>query len=500
VYKLHTQTSIPPRLVLWIQSFLSSRQIRVVQSGRTSRWHSITAGVPQGSVLAPLLFLIFINDLVSHKHADTKLCLLADDVVLWSCIKGSVRYSDRYNSLQTSLSGCDEWAVKWKMKWSSDKSNIVCFCKAKKHPTVIPTFHLGSIELKQVEHYTYLGLILQSNGKWNLHFNSIKQKAAYSSYLITRVIQRHGPPTPATIRQLTIAIPRARLIWALPFWQPNKSQYEAMDRILTLPLRSVLHLPRCTSRSALFVEYGLANMQLTREYQLLSYATRLLSYNTNSDIFNPAHSLLEASYSRTGRSKQLHSIPFWQQLTQLQSNWHVDLRTTNGLQLKQQMIQRQLQLYQQTTPSTSSPGLRPYKCERGVSLYLYLDPKPVAAMRAKLRFDLASLAGSVIGHRMNTASQACILCDDPASDHREHLLLYCPAFDSKRTELILNLMSDGEDHYINSDSALLQFLLGNIQSNNRQSQQSRHTLQQSARFIQSVYTSRFRSRFINRSQ
>jgi hypothetical protein len=121
-------------------------------------------------------------------------------------------------------------------------------------------------------------------------------------------------------------------------------------------------------------------------------------------------------------------------------------------------------------------------------------------MRAKLRFDLASLAGSVMGHRMDTTSQACILCDDPASDHREHRLLYCPALDRKRTELILNLMSDGEYHHTNSDSALLHFLLGNIQSNNRQSQHNRYTLQQSARFIQFVYTSRFRSRFTNRSQ
>src|ERR1700719_1954168 len=95
------------------------------------------------------------------------------------------------------------------------------------------------------------------------------------------------------------------------------------------------------------------------------------------------------------------------------------------------MTQRQLQLYQQTVPSTSSSGLRPYKQEPGVSLYLHLDLKPIAAMRAKLRFDLASLAASVMGHRMNTASQACILCDDPASDHREHLLLYCPALDKK---------------------------------------------------------------------
>ena len=101
-----------------------------------------------------------------------------------------------------------------------------------------------------------------------------------------------------------------------------------------------------------------------------------------------------------------------------------------------------------------------------------------------------------MGHLMNTASQACILCGNPASDHREHLLLYCPAFDRRRTVLILNLMSDGEYHYINSDSTLLHFLLGNIQSNNRQSQQNRYTLQQSGRFIQLVFASRFRSNLV----
>src|SRR4029077_11266190 len=172
-------------------------------------------------VLAPLLFLIFINDLEQEKDCDTHMCLLADDVVLWPEIRG--RYSNRNQSLQLSLSGCHKWAVKWKMKWSADKSNTVCFTKARKRKVPIPTFHLGPFELTQARQYTYLGLTLQSNGKWDQHLNSIKKKAAYSSYLITRVLQKHGPPTPATIRQLTIAIPRARLIWALPFWQPRKT-------------------------------------------------------------------------------------------------------------------------------------------------------------------------------------------------------------------------------------------------------------------------------------
>ena len=75
-----------------------------------------------------------------------------------------------------------------------------------------------------------------------------------------------------------------------------------MDRILTLPLRSALHLPRCTSRSALFAEYGLANMQLTREYQQLAYANRLLNHSPHLRLLNSIQlrPLLEASYTRTG--------------------------------------------------------------------------------------------------------------------------------------------------------------------------------------------------------
>jgi hypothetical protein len=268
-----------------------------------------------------------------------------------------------------------------------------------------------------------------------------------------------------------------------------------MDRILTLPLRTAPHLPRCTSRSALFSEYGLGNMQLTREYQQLAYANRILTSDSSlADYYNPAQELLKAGSTRINESNQIYSKPFWQQIRQLQTQWEVtDLCDTNGFELKQQMIKRQLQLYQQTKPSTSSPGLRSYKQEPGVSLYLYLDPKPVAVMRAKLRFDLASLSGSVIGHRKDTTSQACILCDESAADTRNHLLLYCPALDRRRCELILNLISDGENHLINSDSALIQFLLGNISSHNRKSENNRYALKQSAKFIQLLFTTRFRS-------
>ena len=78
------QKGIRGRTWLWIHSFLCARQLRVVQSGYASNWYDITAGVPQGSVLAPLLFLVFIDDLAeSLLQEQVEVALLADDVVFW---------------------------------------------------------------------------------------------------------------------------------------------------------------------------------------------------------------------------------------------------------------------------------------------------------------------------------------------------------------------------------------------------------------------------------
>ena len=112
-------------------------------------------------------------------------------------------------------------------------------------------------------------------------------------------------------------------------------------------------------------------------------------------------------------------------------------------------------------------------------------------MRAKLRFDLAALQGSVFGLRMGTASESCVLCGEQAADTRQHLLLHCPALDVKRSNLLLDLESEGAGHHALSDTNLLQFLLGNIQSNNRQSRYSKLALRRSASIIRSVFALRF---------
>ena len=97
------------------QCFLSDRQQRVVLNGQHFKWVPVLAGIPQGSILVPLLFLIYINDLPENLESSTK--LFADDTSLFSTVCG---LSESANLLNDDLKKVSEWAVKWKMIFNPD--------------------------------------------------------------------------------------------------------------------------------------------------------------------------------------------------------------------------------------------------------------------------------------------------------------------------------------------------------------------------------------------
>ena len=94
-------------LLLLIKNYVHNREQRVVLNGQTSEWRKIKAGVPQGSVLGPLLFLIYINDL---PDGITSICkIFADDTSLFS-----------FNELNSDLERINQWAYQWKMQFNPD--------------------------------------------------------------------------------------------------------------------------------------------------------------------------------------------------------------------------------------------------------------------------------------------------------------------------------------------------------------------------------------------
>ena len=124
IFKLKTY-GINGKTLKNLENYLTDRQQRVVLNGRTSSWQNIYAGVPQGSVLGPLLFLIYVNDLPTGL---TSMCkIFADDTSLFS------KVNDKSNSntqLNSDLEKVSKWTFQWKMSFNPDPNKQtleVCF-------------------------------------------------------------------------------------------------------------------------------------------------------------------------------------------------------------------------------------------------------------------------------------------------------------------------------------------------------------------------------------
>ena len=105
----------------WIQAWLHDRKQRVVLNGNASGWKSVRSGVPQGSVLGPILFVIFINDIDDSCSDATFLSKFADDTKAVHIIKGE---ADRAN-LQMDIDNLVSWSDEWQMLFNADKCKVV---------------------------------------------------------------------------------------------------------------------------------------------------------------------------------------------------------------------------------------------------------------------------------------------------------------------------------------------------------------------------------------
>ena len=102
-----------------LENYLENRKQRVILHGQCSSWKNIVSGVPQGSVLGPLLFLIYINDLPNGIVSICK--IFADDTSIFSKV---FEKNSSQNILNNDLSVISEWAFQWKMQFNPDSNKL----------------------------------------------------------------------------------------------------------------------------------------------------------------------------------------------------------------------------------------------------------------------------------------------------------------------------------------------------------------------------------------
>ncbi|GFY33911.1 RNA-directed DNA polymerase from mobile element jockey [Trichonephila clavipes] len=151
-------------------------------NGALSESRRMWAGVPQGSVLSPLLFLIFMNTIHHHIHPDTNIACYADDIAIWHS-HNDITESEK--ALNTTLKGIAEWAENLKLTINADKTNYCIFSTDRRHRSSFnANIKIQNSQIKKVDLPTYLGVTLDPELRFSKHRTNYQQsswKTEYSS-------------------------------------------------------------------------------------------------------------------------------------------------------------------------------------------------------------------------------------------------------------------------------------------------------------------------------
>ena len=158
IYKLKSMR-VSDSLLKLIQSFLSNRFQRVLLNGQTLEWLPVKAGEPQGSILGPLFFLIYINDLSENIESTVK--LFADDTSLFSVVHNNNTSAEVLNR---DLQKISEWAHKWKMSFNLDVNK-----QAQEVKSVHPDLVFNNMPVHQTHCQKHFGVYLDMKLNFILH-------------------------------------------------------------------------------------------------------------------------------------------------------------------------------------------------------------------------------------------------------------------------------------------------------------------------------------------
>ena len=197
-------------LLTWLTNFLTQRRMKVVLEGEHSEETDVKSGVPQGTVLGPLLFLVHINDLPTRVKSQVR--LFADDCLLYRAIKSARDHI----TLQEDLLALQTWASDWGMRFNAKKCYILSINNKSSH-----FYTLNNTTLQQVTSNPYLGITISQDLKWSQHIAKTANKANSTLGLLRRNLK--FCPKEAK-RTAYLSMIRSTLEYGAVVWDPYKEE------------------------------------------------------------------------------------------------------------------------------------------------------------------------------------------------------------------------------------------------------------------------------------
>ena len=212
-------TDLNQHILQWISSYLCNRQQYIVIEGASSSTTPVLSGVPQGSVLGPLLFLLYINHLSELQLTNgSKLTLYADDILLFKPIS----CPEDYSALQVDINCIHDGTRACYLTLNPLKCKYLV-CSRKRQPHLPPSgLLLANTVLEKVESYRYLGVVVTSKLSWSDHINQICTKARKLIGMLYRQLYSWADTNTLLLFYTTCI--RPHLEYACQLWDPYTSK------------------------------------------------------------------------------------------------------------------------------------------------------------------------------------------------------------------------------------------------------------------------------------
>ena len=218
----------------WIENWLSNRKQRVVINGNSSDWTSVNSGVPQGSVLGPILFLIYINDI--DEGITCRISKFADDTK----ITNIASTESQRQLIQNDLNTLTEWSKTWQINFNLDKCHVLHIGNNNPHKSYV----MNDFQLTSVDKEKDLGVIISKDLKPN---NQIIEVVKTANKLVGFIGRTFSFKSEKVILTLFNSLVRPHLEYCVQFWSPYYKK--DIDKLEKIQRRVTKMIPRLRNKS-----------------------------------------------------------------------------------------------------------------------------------------------------------------------------------------------------------------------------------------------------------